>query len=137
MAKESIEEIFRQFEQSNPRQQSDKIYSVEGKISEDNIGSTNVQLSFLQPDLTTRSVAITSARLCDCGRLISQNTLQGKCQHRGCSRYVCAECSRTCCGRILCPRHYKEGRNGRVYCSRCRIIVWLKLFFDIGERTEK
>ena len=134
MAKESVEEIFRQFERSNPRQQTDKIYTVEGKVSEDNIGFTNVQLSFLQPDFTTRSVVVTTSRTCDCGRLISQkNSLVGTCQKKGCNHFTCSECTRTCrCGKTFCPKHATIYRDGEIYCSRCKPFKWLRIFFSIA-----
>ena len=141
MAKESIEEILRQFEQSNPRQQTDRIYAVEGKVSEDNVGSTSLQLTYLQPDLTTRSVFINSARTCDCGKLVSQkNLVAGACQHGGCNHFTCSECMRVCCrcGRVFCPEHSSVYAGEEIYCHRCRPIKWLKAFFDIGnERKEK
>jgi hypothetical protein len=141
MAKESVEEIFRRFEQSNPRQQTDRIYNIEGKVSEDNIGSTNVQLSFLQPDLTTRSVVIASARTCDCGKLVSQkNSIAGICQHRGCTNFTCSECVRVCCrcGRVCCPGHASVYGGVEIYCHRCRPLKWIKIFFDVGnDRKEK
>ena len=140
MAKESIEEIFRRFEQSNPRQQTDKIYSIDGKVSEDNIGSINTQLSFLQPDFTTRSVEITSSRMCDCGKLVSQkNVITGTCQHNGCNNFTCSECVQTCsrCKHTFCPDHIRNNT-----CGRCQPVVLitkgLKWFFDIrNERTEE
>jgi len=103
MAKESIEEILRRFEQSNPRQQTTSISSIEGKASEDSVGFTKEQLSFIQEDLTTRSVVITSSRLCNCGKIITQKTsLAGSCQNRGCKNLVCSECIRTCrCGKTF------------------------------------
>ena len=134
MAKESVEEILTRFEQSSPRQQTDKIYTVEGKVSEDNVGSASMQLSFIQPDLTTRSVVITSSRTCNCGKLVTQkNSLVGNCQHRGCRNYTCTECSRTCsrCKKTYCPDHM-----GNTTCRRCQpvelVTRGLKWFFDVG-----
>jgi len=136
----SRQDFLKLLAKSNPRTLNTFIQVIEGKISEkDDAPFIKDVMTFLAPDLTTRQVTFLSSRLCDCGRLISQkNTLQGKCQHRGCSKYVCAECSKTCCGRTLCPRHYSEGRDGEIRCSRCRPIAWLKAFFDIGrEGSEK
>ena len=140
MAKESIEEIYRHFEQSRPRQQTTSINSLEGKASEDSVGFTKEQLSFVQQDLTTRSVVITSSRLCDCGKIITQKTLlAGTCQRNGCNHFTCTECSRTCsrCKKTYCPDHI-----GNTTCLHCRPIELLtkswKWFFDIGnERTEE
>ena len=139
MAKESVEEIFRRFEQSNPRQQTTSISSIEGKASEDSVGFTKEQLSFVQPDFTTRTVVITSSRTCDCGRLLSPNSLVGTCQHNGCKCFVCSECARICrCGKTFCPRHATIYRDGEIYCSTCKPFKWLKIFFCIGnERKEK
>jgi len=140
MAKESIEEILRRFEQSNPRQQTTSISSIEGKASEDSVGFTKEQLSFIQEDLTTRSVVITSSRLCNCGKIITQKTsLAGSCQNRGCKNLVCSECIRTCrCGKTFCPKHAKIYRDGEIYCSTCKPFKWLKIFFCIGNgRKEK
>jgi hypothetical protein len=142
MPEKTREELLEYLKTCNPRTRNTFIQMIEGKVSEnDSAAFVREKLSFMEQDLTPREVTFVSSRLCDCGKLISQNNaLQGKCQHRGCRRYVCAECARTCCGRTLCPRHYTESRSGKVHCRRCRPVALLKAFFDIGndnERAEK
>ena len=151
MAKETEDEIFDQFSQSNARQRSSSIYSIGGRMSEDedHVGFAEDKLNFLQRDLTTRSVILRQSYLCDCGRPFSQsNPVAGTCQHGGggCGAFLCSECIKiqTChrCQRTFCPAHIRRSGPEKAYCTRCRPVELvsrgLKWFFDIGnERKEK
>ena len=121
---------------SNPRTRSTTMQAVEGRASEDGLQFVKEEMSFLAPDLTTRKVVFVSSRVCDCGRLISQeNALAGACQSPGCANFTCKECSRVCsrCGRMFCPDHCTVYGDGEVFCTRCKPIKWLRLFFDLGK----
>ncbi len=144
MAKESEEDIFRLFGESTPRQRTSNIYRIGEKVSEDNVGFAKEELSFIEPDFTTRTVVSVSSRICDCGKLISQkNPLAGRCQRRRCNQFTCSECVRTCsrCGATFCPGHVSLCGDGESYCRQCQpirqLLAGLKWFFDIGKQGER
>jgi len=121
----------------NPRTRSTTMQAVEGRASEDKVGYIKEELSFLEPDLTTRRVTFISTRVCDCGKLVSQeNALAGACQFPGCTNFTCKECARVCsrCRRMFCPGHYSSYVDGDIFCARCKPIKWLLLFFDLGKK---
>lgn len=117
----------------HPRQRATSVQTIEGRASADGVAYTKEELSFLEPDLTTRKVTLFAAKQCDCGLIISaKNTLKGICQHPRCRRYCCSDCALVCrCGRVFGPCHATQYKDGDVYCYRCRPVKWLKLFFDI------
>jgi hypothetical protein len=141
MDEKTREELLELLKQCNPRQRSTIIQVIEGRASEDNVGYIKEELAFLEPDMTTRRVTFMSARQCDCGKVVSaKNPLTGVCQHPGCKKFTCSECSRICvrCNRTCCSDHSSIYPDGEVYCRRCRFLKWLKIFFDIGnERSKK
>jgi len=76
--------------------------------------------------------------LASCGHLIHDvNEIGGKCQVDGCDSIVCKSCARVCerCRKLLCPKHQKM-HDGKVYCSRCKIIVMLLGGLVDRKRTE-
>jgi len=136
MSEKTREELLALLKQCNPRQRSTVIQAIEGLASEDKVAYIKEHLSFLEPDLTTREVTFISSRVCDCGKLISQNNvLQGKCQQAKCVKYVCSDCSKVCsrCGRTVCPEHRTQYLDGSTYCRRCRPFKWARMFFDVRE----
>jgi hypothetical protein len=133
------EELLREMRESSPRTISTVMQTIEGFASEDNVGYVRDEMSFMEPDATPRQVTLYSMKLCDCSALISQsNPLKGKCQSPGCGRLIRSQCSRVCiCGGVFCPKHAKRAWDGKDYCSKCRLVNWLRLFFQIGtERKE-
>lgn len=124
----------------NPKTRSTFAQIIQGKVSDEGgIPFIREELGFLDPDMAMRKVTLLESHLCDCGKLISQkNPLLGKCQHPGCKSYVCAECSKVCsrCGKTVCqqPGHFKQYKDGTIYCVRCWPFKLLKLFFDIEDR---
>jgi len=134
------DELLELLKKSNPRTRSTTIQAVEGRASEDKVGYIKEQLSFVEEDMTTRQVTFISSRLCDCGKLVSQeNVLIGACQHPNCTSFTCKECSRVCsyCHRNFCTRHVILYRDGEIFCVRCRPIKWLRLFFDLPRKAVK
>lgn len=139
MPENTREELLELLKRCNPKQRSTIIQAIEGRASEDKVGYIKEQMSFIEPDMTTREVTFLSARVCDCGKLVSQkNPLTGVCQHLGCDKFTCTECARVCrCGKTFCPCHAAVYRDGEIYCRRCRPIKWLKVVFDIGNERRK
>ena len=137
MAENTRDELLELLKKCNPRTRSTTMQAVEGRASEDKVGYVKEELSFMEPDFTTRRVTFISSRICDCGKLVSQdNALAGVCQYHGCTRFTCKECTRVCsrCGRMFCPDHGTVYRDGDIFCTRCRPIKWLRLFFDLGKK---
>ncbi len=113
---------------------------VGDRVSRDHVNYVKEELQFMAPDMTPREVTLVVSTMCDCGKLLSQkNVLQGRCQHPGCTRYVCSDCSRVCrrCERTVCSQHSKLYGDGEIYCNRCRPLKWLKLFFDVGGKEKE
>lgn len=140
MDEKTRDELLELLKKCNPRIRSTTIQAVEGRASEDKVGYIKEQLSFVEEDMTTRQVTFISSRLCDCGKLVSQeNTLIGTCQHSNCTSFTCKECARVCsnCGRMFCPHHVTLYRDGDIFCVRCRPIKWLRLFFDLPRKAVK
>jgi hypothetical protein len=140
MPENTRDDLLKLLKQCNPRTRSTTIQAIEGRVSEDRVAYVKEQLSFLEPDLTTRQVTFISSRVCDCGKLATQeNTIVGACQHRGCSKFVCKECSRICsrCGKIFCPHHSTVYRDGEISCYSCKPFKWLRLFFDLPRKAVK
>jgi len=141
MAKKTRDEILEYLKTCSPRARNTVIQMIEGKVSE-NDAATFVKetLSFMESDLTPRQLTFVSSRLCDCGKLVSQeNPLHGKCQHLGCTRYICASCVRVCehCKKTYCGRHSKQYKAGDTYCIKCRGHKWCRILFDISKRVVK
>ena len=139
MNERTREDCLRLLRQSNPRQRSTTINSIEGYVEEDEIGFVREEMSFIEQDLTVRRITHNSSRLCSCNQLITaKNPLTGRCQHPGCRAFTCAGCVRVCrCGRVCCPRHATVYADQEIYCRRCRPLKWLKMFFDIGNGNER
>jgi len=133
-------------EQSKAGVRTTTVYSFGGRISDDQVGSIREDLAFIQQEegrLTTRKVTLFESRVCDCGTALSQkNPVQGKCQHRGCTRYVCAACMQVCqrCQNTVCSYHSFR-LDGKVYCRRCapkRVLsMAVRAFFDIDDKEKE
>jgi len=126
----------------NPRTRKTVMRVIEGKVDQDGAAFIQEQLNYIAPDMTVRSVDVISSRTCSFGHLQDQQTrLVASCEI--CQAYTCSapgcSFSFSCChcGRAVCKRHGHLYSDGEVYCSRCRPIKWLKMFFDIGKKEEK
>ena len=131
MGKMSREDLLKLLAKCNPRTRKTVIRVVEGRVSQDDAAFIQEQVSFIEPDMTVRTVDFISSRLCDAGHAIDQQTrLIGQCQHNHCSVYVCSHpgggftCGR--CGMVLCRRHAWLCGESEAYCSRCRPLVFLR-----------
>lgn len=139
MEKLTRDALLEHLKSCNPKTLTTFLQVIDGKVSEQDAAPfIREEASFIDEDMTTRRVTLLASRLCDCGKLVSsKNALKGKCQHRGCTRFVCAECCAVCwrCGRTLCPRHSKRHLDGDISCSGwCRTLKYLQKLFDIGKR---
>ena len=133
MSEKTREEILDLLRRCNPRTRKTVLRVIEGKVSQDNAAFIQEQLSFIEPDMTVRTVDFVSSRLCDAGHALDQqNRLLGICQHNNCSANVCSHpgCGYTCrCGRLFCHRHVRV-YGDEAYCSRCypaALLRWLIL----------
>lgn len=133
MNEKTREEFLKLLERSNPRTRKTVMRVIEGKVSQDDAAFIQEQLSFVEPDLTVRSVDFVSSRTCDFGHLQDQQTrLVAVCGQ--CGAYTCSApgCSLACarCGVALCRRHARVHGEGEAYCSRCwpvALLRWLVL----------
>jgi len=141
MGEFSRKEFFQRNGASGPRTRATSTQVIDGKVSQgDDAVFIREETAFIDQDSTTRKTVVYYSRLCNCGGLIGQkNPLQGQCQHRGCAVFLCSQCLRRCCrcGRTVCARHSTQYQDGQIYCSRCRPIKWLRLFFDIGAKENE
>jgi len=138
MSKMSREDLLKLLAKCNPRTRKTVIRVVEGRMSQDDAAFVQEQVSFIEPDMTVRTVDFVSSRLCDAGHAIDQQTrLIGQCQHNNCSAYVCSQpgCGYTCgrCGMVLCRQHARVYMEGEAYCTKCHPMVLLR-WLVLGKR---
>ena len=141
MAEKTRDEILEHFKTCSPRDRNTLIQTVEGKVSEDDAATfVRETLCFMESDMTTRQLTFVSSRLCDCGKLVSQeNPLRGRCQHPSCTRYICGSCVQICehCKKAYCGRHSKQYKAGDTYCITCRRYKWGRTLLEISKRVVK
>lgn len=133
-------ELKERMKKSPVRTKETTVQEYKGPASEKRLGYVKEGMSFLETDGTAHQAVVFSTYGCDCGRLLNQkNSMTGTCQRHGCTRFTCSECVRTCtrCGRTFCPGHASIYRDGEIYCTGCKPVKWLKLFFGIGYEREK
>ncbi len=136
MAEETLDELLDRFAKCNPKTRKTVRRSIGGKVSEDNAAFVQEQLSFVEPDMTVRSVDVIATKTCDAGHLLDQHTrLVGLCEICGSHTCSTAGCSYTCarCGRALCRNHASVYENNEAYCSRCHPLVLLR-WLVLGKR---
>ncbi|MGA2916583.1 MAG: hypothetical protein ABSE89_11215 [Sedimentisphaerales bacterium] len=136
MSEMSRKEILELLAKCNPRTRKTIIRAIEGKVSQDNAVFVQEQLSFVEPDMTVRSVDFISSRTCDFGHLQDQHVhLTAVCGI--CGSHICSTvgCNYTCsgCGRALCRCHATVYSNDEAYCSRCHLLVLLR-WLILGKR---
>jgi hypothetical protein len=132
--------LLNQMPGSHPRTRKTVMRVIEGKADQDDAAFIQEQLSFIEPDMTVRQVDFISSRTCSFGHLQDQQTrLVAVCEM--CGVYTCSTpgCSFTCirCGRALCRKHAHVYADGEAYCSGCRFMKWLRIFFDVGRKAVK
>jgi hypothetical protein len=136
MAKLTRKDLLDLLSKCNPRTRKTTIRAIEGKVSQDNAAFVQEQLSFVEPDMTVRSVDFISSRTCSFGHLQDQHThLVAVCEVCGSHTCSTAGCSYTCarCSRALCRRHASVYANDEAYCSRCHPLVLLR-WLVLGKR---
>lgn len=144
MNERSLEDFNRKLEECSIKSVTQKIQNIGGTVSQDNTGSVEQQMSFID-DGTPREAVVYSMRTCNCGKIVSKNnSVVGRCQRRNCPNFTCSECVSTCqrCKGNFCPGHVTRFGSDEAYCSRClpfKIIkASLKFFFnpDYGRSKE-
>jgi hypothetical protein len=136
MDEKTREELLDLLSKCNPRTRRTVMRVVEGKVSQDNAAFIQEQLSFVEPDLTVRTVDFISSRTCDFGHLQDQQTrLVAVCQ--ACGLHTCSTpgCGFTCvrCGVALCRQHARVYGEGEAYCAKCHPVVLLR-WLVLGKR---
>lgn len=137
MAENTRDQLLELLKRCSPRTRKTVMRVVEGKVSQDNAAFIQEQLSFMEPDMTVRSVDFISSRCCDFGHLQDQHVrLVAVCEICGAHTCSTSGCSFTCarCGRALCRRHAVSvyGDN-EAYCSTCRPVALLR-WLVLGKR---
>jgi Rieske Fe-S protein len=136
MKEKNREDFLKLLNKSNPKSRRTSIQSIHGRVEDDDVPYVSETLNFVAPDMTTREVVLYESHLCSCNRVLAKsNVLLGRCQHPGCTNYVCAGCMKECrCGRIVCPSHaskFKENGEAVYFCRKCRILKWVRVFFNV------
>jgi hypothetical protein len=135
MSKMSREDLLKLLAKCSPRTRKTVIRVVDGRMSQDDAAFVQEQVSFIEPDMTVRTVDFISSRLCDAGHAIDQqNRLVGQCSI--CKAYVCSQCQAATCGRcglLVCGAHARVYGEGEAYCSRCHPLALLR-WLVLGER---
>lgn len=136
MAENTRDELLELLKRCNPRTRKTVMRVIEGKASRDNAAFIQEQLSFMEPDMTVRSVDFISSRTCDFGHLQDQQTrVVAVCEVCGAHTCSTSGCSFTCarCGRALCRRHASVYGDNEAYCSSCRPVALLR-WLVLGKR---
>jgi len=136
MAEETRDELLELLKQCNPRTRKTVMRVIEGKVSRDKAAFIQEQLSFMEPDMTVRSVDVIATKTCDAGHLLDQHVrLIAVCEV--CGLHTCSTpgCSFTCarCGRALCRRHASVYGDNEAYCSTCQPVALLR-WLVLGKR---
>jgi len=113
---------------------------IEGKVSQDNVGTIEDVFNLVDENLTPRSIKLLSTRTCDFGHLLDQKVrLVNKCERCGLLTCSSKGCSYTCqrCGRAFCRRHVSVYSDGQAYCSNCKWHKRLMILFEIIKKVVK
>ena len=137
MARITRQDFLDQSSRGGPRTRKTVTRVVEGKVSQDNAAFVQEQLSFIEQDMTVRSVDFISSRTCDAGHMLDQHTrLVAVCEVCGAHTCSTAGCGYTCarCGRAICRRDASMiYANDEAYCSTCHPLVLLR-WLVLGKR---
>lgn len=131
MNEKSRKEFLDLLAKSDTKTRETSLRAIDGKVDQDHAEYIQEKLSFVDSDMTVRSVSHVSSRTCSFGHLLDPKTrLAAVCEV--CGKYTCSTegCSYTCvrCSRALCGRHAKL-HAGQAYCSRCNWTYWFEKCF--------
>jgi len=140
MSEMTRKELLDLLAKSEPKTRNTSMRVIEGKVDQDGAAFIRENVSFVDTDLTVRSVDFTSSRTCSFGHLQDQKTcLVSVCEE--CHLYTCSApgCSFTCirCGRAICRDCTFLHAKKDAYCPKCKWYAYIVITLNILKRIAK